>query len=54
MVEESKPKRGRPVKDTEPEPIPDTAENVIKSLLRTRPKAEREMLNQRAKDAASS
>ena len=35
---ESKRKRGRPVKYTMPEPIPDTAENIAKAILSTPPK----------------
>ena len=33
-----KRKRGRPVKYTMPEPIPDTAENIAKAILFTPPK----------------
>ena len=53
MLEEAKRKPGRPAEHKPPEPIPDTAENAIKSLLRTRPKAERETLRKRAEEAAS-
>ena len=35
---ESKRKRGRPVKYTMPEPIPDTPENIAKAILSTPPK----------------
>ena len=35
---EPKRKRGRPVKYTMPEPIPDTAENIAKAILFTPPK----------------
>ena len=40
MTAEHKPKRkrGRPVKYTMPEPIPDTAENIAKAILATPPK----------------
>ena len=37
----SKP-RGRPVKNTMPEPIPDTPENIARALLTTPPKKEDE------------
>ena len=47
MPEEFKRKRGRPVERKPPEPIPDTPENVIKSLLRTRTRAERARLKGR-------
>ena len=36
-------RRGRPPRP-EPEPIPDTSENVIAAVVRTRPKAERERI----------
>ena len=48
-----KRKLGRPVKRKPPDPIPDTADNVMKSLLRTRPRPERKMLHKRGKEAAS-
>ena len=32
--------RGRPVKNTMPEPIPDTPENIARALLTTPPKKE--------------
>ena len=32
--------RGRPVKNTMPEPIPDTPENIARALLTTPPKGE--------------
>ena len=32
--------RGRPVKNTMPEPIPDTAENIFRSIMRGPPKKE--------------
>ena len=40
MKDQSEPKRkrGRPVKYTMPEPIPDTAENIAKAILFTPPK----------------
>ena len=38
---------GRPMKRKPPEPIPDTPENVIKSLLRTRTRDERARLKGR-------
>ena len=40
MSNKSKPKRkrGRPVKYTMPESIPDTAENIAKAILSTPPK----------------
>ncbi len=40
MKDQSEPKRkrGRPVKYTMPEPIPDTAENIAKAILSTPPK----------------
>ena len=34
--------RGRPVKNTMPEPIPDTPENIARALLTTPPKKEDE------------
>ena len=34
--------RGRPVKNTMPEPIPDTPENIARALLTTPPKDEGE------------
>ena len=30
-----KPQRGRPVKNTMPEPIPDTPENIARAVLRS-------------------
>ena len=33
-----KPKRGRPLKRVMPEPIPDTPENIMRSILNTPPK----------------
>ncbi len=53
MSDKANPKRGRPVERKPPEPIPDTAENAIKSLLKTRPKPERDTLRKRADQAAS-
>ena len=44
---------GRPMKRKPPKPIPDTVENVTKSLFRTRSKAERKMLQARGDEAAS-
>ena len=35
--------RGRPVRPA-PEPIPDTPENIIKTVMRTRSKAERDRI----------
>ena len=52
-MSEAKRKPGRPIERKPPEPIPDTAENAIKSLLKTRPKAERKELQARAEEAAS-
>ena len=49
-MSEAKRKRGRPVEHKPPEPIPDTAEKAIKSLLKTRPKPERDTLRKRAKE----
>ena len=40
-----KRKRGRPPKPM-PEPIPDAPENVVRAVLRTRSKAERDQINQ--------
>ena len=34
--------RGRPIKNTMPEPIPDTPENIARALLTTPPKKEDE------------
>jgi hypothetical protein len=50
----AKRKPGRPVKHKAPAPIPDTAGNAIKSLLKTRPKPERDMLRKRAKEDSAS
>ena len=47
MPEEFKRKVGRPIERKPPEPIPDTPENVIKSLLRTRNRSERARLKGR-------
>ena len=44
---EAKRKPGRPVKHKAPAPIPDTAEKAIKSLLKARPKPERDTLRRR-------
>ena len=38
-VKESAP-RGRPVKNAMPEPIPDTAENIARAIMRGSPKKE--------------
>ncbi|MDE2802001.1 MAG: hypothetical protein OXK21_03850 [Chloroflexota bacterium] len=53
MTDDVKRKQGRPMKRKPPEPIPDTAQNALKSLLKTRPKGERKMLQKRGDDAAS-
>ena len=37
-----KPKRGRPVKRTMPEPIPDTLDNVMRALVNAPPKKKEE------------
>ena len=49
LGEDTMPRRkpGRPMKRKPPEPIPDTPENVMKSLLRTRTKAQRARLKGR-------
>ncbi len=52
-MSEAKRNPGRPMKRKPPESIRDTAGNVTKSLLRTRPKHERKMLQKRGKEAAS-
>ena len=39
-IMKKKTKRGRPIKNTMPEPIPDTAENIARALLTTPPKDE--------------
>ena len=44
--------KGRPPKYSKPEPIPDTAENITRSLLRTRSKKDRELIAKRAERAA--
>ena len=38
MPRPKKPPRGRPVKNTMPEQIPDTPENVVRVILNTPPK----------------
>ena len=38
-----KRRRGRPARP-EPEPIPDTPENIVAAVVRTRPKVERERI----------
>ena len=45
-------KPGRPMKRKPPEPIPDGAEGAVKSLLKTRPKAERDALRRRGEEAS--
>ena len=40
--------RGRPARPM-PDPIPDTPENVIKTVMRTRSKAERDRILEKAK-----
>ena len=40
--------RGRPVRPA-PEPIPDTPENIIKTVVRTRSKSERDRILKSAK-----
>lgn len=47
-----KRKRGRPVKQPPPEPIPDTAENIAKTLLKNRPKSELKQLGRQEDEAA--
>ena len=43
MPDKPTPKpRGRPVKNTMPDPIPDTQENIARALLTTPPKGEDE------------
>ena len=43
MPDKPTPKpRGRPIKNTMPEPIPDTPENIARALLTTPPKKEDE------------
>ena len=43
MPDKPTPKlRGRPIKNTMPEPIPDTPENIARALLTTPPKKEAE------------
>ena len=37
--------RGRPVKNTMPDPIPDTAENIARAIMRGPPKSEWDYLN---------
>lgn len=50
MQEEFKRRVGRPMKRKPPEPIPDTPENVIRSLLRTRTRSERARLKGRGSE----
>ncbi len=45
---EKKP-RGRPVKNTMPEPIPDTPENIARSLMQGPPKMEWDYLKAKEK-----
>ena len=56
MPRKKKP-RGRPIQRKMPSQIPDTPKSVLRALLRTRPKAPREMLKQQgdaaARDAAA-
>ena len=52
MARPKKP-RGRPLKYSKPEPIPDTVKNITGALLRTRKKAERELIAKRAEKAAT-
>ena len=47
MPRKKKP-RGRPVIHTAPEPIPDKPENIVRTVLKTRPKAERDLLKAKA------
>ena len=43
MPDKPTPKpRGRPIKNTMPEPIPDTPEDVARALLTTPPKSEKD------------
>ena len=42
MATTDKRKRGRPVKRTMPEPIPDTPENIARALVTSPPKAKGE------------
>ena len=47
-TEEKRP-RGRPAQ-TAPEPIPDTPENIIETVMRTRSKAERDRILKKSGD----
>ena len=42
---ESKGPRGRPVEREMPEPIQDTPESIVQSVLRTRPQSEIDRIN---------
>ena len=51
---DEKPKRGRPTKAKPPKPIPaGETQAAVKSLVKTRSKAERKTLAERADKAAS-
>ena len=47
MPRKKKP-RGRPITHTAPEPIPDKPENIVRTVLQTRPKADRDLLKDKA------
>ena len=43
--------RGRPVKNTMPEPIPDTAETIARAIMRGPPKKEWDYMKAAAQDS---
>ncbi len=47
--EKETPKRGRPVQNTLPPPIPDTPENIAKACMQGPPKKEWRYLKKRAR-----
>jgi len=52
MTQNGKRKAGRPPKRKPPAQIPDTAENIVKAVVKTRSEAERKMLQERGDKAA--
>ena len=54
MPKAEKKPRGRPVKNTMPEPIPDTAENIARSLMQGPPKNDWDYLKAKEKQAEKS
>ena len=50
MAKEEKRKRGRPVKNEMPDPIPDTPENIALACMQGPPKKEWRYLEDKKKD----